>query len=145
MLSLLYTSRSLLSPVDAPAQLQAILDTAVRRNQSHDITGALVFTGTDFAQILEGPEEGVAAVMASILIDPRHEEVAIVRRGEIARRSFPNWGMALIGHDPATVAHIGAIRSAPDDAALAGAVEAVTRWMRKGSDDRRIRPGVTLR
>lgn len=141
MLSLLYTSRSCLMQADAAAQLRAILDAAVPRNQSRDITGALVFTGGDFAQILEGPEEGVAEVMASILIDPRHEDVAIVRREEIAQRSFPNWGMALIGFDPATAAHIREIRGASTEEALNEAVEAVTRWMRQGSVEKRLSSG----
>lgn len=138
MLSLLYTSRSCLSVHETSAQLQAILDLAVGRNQSQGITGALVFTGSDFAQILEGPEESVAGVMASILIDPRHDDVGIVRREAITRRSFPNWGMALIGHDLSTVAHIQAIRSAPDDEALAAAVDGVTRWMRLGAVEKRL-------
>jgi hypothetical protein len=141
MLSLLYTSRSRLAADDAAGQLKAILDTAVPRNQSRDLTGTLVYTGTDFAQILEGPEEGVDEVMASILIDPRHEDVAIVRREAITARSFPNWGMALIGFDAATASHIGAIRAAADEAALSQAVEAVMRWMRRGAAEKRLPPG----
>lgn len=133
MLSLLYISKSCLTPGEDARQLQAILDVAARRNRSLSITGALVFTGADFAQILEGPEDSVANVMASILIDQRHETVSIVRREEVARRSFPNWGMALIGHDPATAEHIQAIRRAPSADAHGGAVDAVTEWMRRGA------------
>jgi hypothetical protein len=140
MLSLLYTSRSRLSEAEASDQLRAILDAAAQRNQAAGITGALVYTGNDFAQILEGPEESVAEVMASILIDPRHTDVAIVRREAIQRRSFPNWGMALIGFDQTTALQIGAIRSAPSDDALDEAVDAVIRWMREGAAAKQVAP-----
>ena len=36
------------------AQLDAIVRTAVSRNLASGVTGALVHTGSDFAQILEG-------------------------------------------------------------------------------------------
>lgn len=133
MLSLLYISRSRLPKDEAAQTLQQIMDAAVRRNRSLNITGALVYTGSDFAQALEGPEDGVLAVMASILIDPRHDDVSIVRREEIDQRSFPNWGMALIGHGANTATQIRKIRSARNDEVLSDAVHLVMEWMRKGS------------
>jgi hypothetical protein len=133
MLSLLYVSRSCLSGADFNAQLQEILDKAVHRNLANGITGALVHTGGDFAQILEGPEGKVSQIMASILIDPRHERVSIVRRDAIERRSFPNWGMALVGHIPRTRAQIEAIRTAGDDATLNSAVDGLVQWMKEGA------------
>lgn len=132
MLSLLYISRSRLPGGTSATEVQAILDTASRRNRERGITGGLIFTGRDFAQVLEGPEDSVAAIMANILIDSRHEDVRIVRREGIDKRSFPNWGMALISHDPATAAHIERIRSARDDAELAEAIEGVMDWMQQG-------------
>lgn len=133
MLSLLYISRSLLPKNQAPLILQEIMEAAIRRNRALNITGALVYTGSEFAQALEGPEDGVSAVMASILIDPRHDDVSIVRREEALGRSFPNWGMALIGHSAGTATQIRKIRNARNDEALSSAVDLVMDWMRKGS------------
>jgi hypothetical protein len=133
MLSLLYVSRSCLPAGQEEAHLREILDVAARRNLSQGITGALVHTGSDFAQVLEGPEAAVAQVMASILIDPRHDRVSIIRRDEVATRSFPNWGMALIGHIPATQEQIACIWTAADEAAQEQATEGLVQWMRQGA------------
>ena len=130
MLSVLYVSRSLLDINEIDDQLWAIVDVAQERNRRLEITGALVFTGTDFAQILEGPEESVASVMASILIDPRHDDISIMRREPIARRSFPTWGMNLLDPDPAIGEHVAGIRAAESDAALAQAVDGAIGRMR---------------
>lgn len=133
MLSLLYVSRSRLPRGQEEPQLRQILDVAARRNLANGITGALVHTGTDFAQVLEGPEDAVAQIMASILIDPRHERVSIIRRDEVATRSFPNWGMALIGHIPATQDQIAAVWKASDEASLAESIDGLVQWMRQGA------------
>lgn len=133
MLSLLYVSRARLSGEDDNLQLREILDVAVRRNLASGVTGALVHTGSDFAQILEGPEQKVSQIMASILIDPRHERVSIVRRDTIEERSFPNWGMALVGHIPRTQQQIDAIAEAANDASLEAAVAGLVQWMREGA------------
>jgi hypothetical protein len=132
MLSLLYISRSNLTLGVGP-ELEDLLARAMVRNLKNGITGALVHTGSDFAQVLEGPEGNVADVMSSILIDPRHSDVQIVRRDEVAARSFPNWGMALIGHLPETQAQIEVIRRAGDDAAFGSALDGLSDWMRAGA------------
>lgn len=133
MLSLVYISRACLPPGEARDRLREILDVAVRRNMASGITGALVHTGSDFAQVLEGPEAEVSRVMASILIDPRHDRVSIIRRDQIEERSFPNWGMALIGHVPQTQQQIDAVWQAGDEAAQDDAIAELVRWMRNGA------------
>lgn len=130
MISLLYVSSSLLEPDETDEQLWAIVDVAQARNKRQDITGALVFTGTDFVQILEGPEESVANVMASILIDPRHDQVNIVRREMIAKRSFPTWGMNVLDPDPAIEERVAEIRAARTENGLVQAVDAAIARMR---------------
>jgi hypothetical protein len=133
MLSLLYVSRSRLQPLNADTGLRDILAAAALRNLRHGITGALVYTGSDFAQALEGPEEAVSHIMASILIDKRHDQVSIVRRDEAELRSFPNWGMALVGHVPDTQRQIEAIWASASERSLDDAVSGLVRWMREGA------------
>jgi hypothetical protein len=136
MLSLLYISRSRLSGSEVQSQLHEILDLAARRNIARGITGALVHTGSDFAQVLEGPEAEVAQVMASILIDGRHDCISIVNRDEVPERSFPNWGMVLIGHLAQTQHQIDAIWHAADEASQKSAIDALVAWMRQGASAR---------
>jgi hypothetical protein len=133
MLSLLYVSRDRLNGGDVNSKLRQILDVAVERNLSNGITGALVHTGTDFAQILEGPEASVSQIMASILIDPRHDRVSIVRRDVVTQRNFPNWGMALIGHIPQTQQQLDAIAAAADEDSMERAIDGLVQWMRQGA------------
>ena len=133
MLSLLYVSRARLPASNEEPVLRDILDVAVRRNLANGVTGALVHTGSDFAQVLEGPEEGVSGVMASILVDPRHERVSIIKRETVADRSFPNWGMALVGHIAQTQQQIDSIWKAADEESLGQAIEGLVQWMRQGA------------
>jgi hypothetical protein len=136
MLSLLYLSRSALESGDEERELQAILAVAVQRNLRSGITGALVKTDRDFAQVLEGPEATVAQVMGSILIDPRHEDVRILARQQVEQRSFPNWGMAQIASSPDLQHRINAIRAARDGDELAASIAGLSGWMRSGASAR---------
>ena len=54
ILSVLYVSRSLI-PVDGDAERRTneLVDAAVKKNVELHITGALIYTGTDFAQYIE--------------------------------------------------------------------------------------------
>jgi hypothetical protein len=136
MLSLLYLSRSTLAGDDHERELQAILAVAVQRNLRNGITGALVKTDRDFAQVLEGPEAAVAQVMGSILIDPRHEDVRILARQRVEQRSFPNWGMAQIASSPELQGRIDAIRAARDGDEVASGIALLSGWMRSGTSAR---------
>jgi hypothetical protein len=73
--SLLYISRSRLQSDSAGACIQDVVATSRIRNSGLDVTGALLFTGSHFAQILEGPPSSVEELMQSIKRDPRHDSV----------------------------------------------------------------------
>lgn len=94
MLSLIYVSRPLVDPEARARVLDDIQAVSIARNTDLDITGLLISTSGYFAQILEGPESGVEAVMARIAVDPRHHEVRIIRRSDVSERRFPHWRMA---------------------------------------------------
>jgi hypothetical protein len=95
--SLLYVSKSNLTLPEEAGEVLAIVATARRRNAELGVTGALVFTESRFAQVLEGDEEAIDALMLSILKDRRHEQVTVVDRTEVAMRRFPQWSMAYSG------------------------------------------------
>ena len=75
-------------------------------NAAREVTGKLVVLETEagvvrFAQYVEGPEVGLAAVVERILADPRHADVEVRRQGPVPGRRFPGWDMALHPADAA--------------------------------------------
>ncbi len=79
-----------------------ILDSTVieicARSEQHNaragITGILTFHAGRFAQVLEGEESALRALMMRIVADPRHRDVKMMSDGPLAMRRFPDWSMA---------------------------------------------------
>jgi len=97
MTSLLYVSCSNLGEGEAAAEIQRIVATARTRNSPLGISGALIFTGTHFAQFLEGPSVKIDLLMAAIRQDERHRDLRLVPTPPYSRRSFSDWSMAYGG------------------------------------------------
>jgi hypothetical protein len=93
LISLLYVSKA----TQPPEPVEAIVEVALSRNAALDVTGALLFTGSHFAQVLEGPAEGVDELMVSILRDTRHRDVDVIETVEIPERRFAGWSLAYAG------------------------------------------------
>ncbi|MGC0903776.1 diguanylate phosphodiesterase [Pantoea agglomerans] len=75
-------------------------------NKSSSITGILLFNGTHFFQLLEGPEAAVNAVYSRICQDPRHHNLVELLRDYAPARRFGHVGMELFDlrlHDKETV------------------------------------------
>ena len=94
---LLYISASRLDSTTAEADVDAIAAWSRNHNPPLQITGALLFTGTYFAQILEGQTQALDVLMATICKDTRHHDVQIKCRLPITVRKFPDWAMAYHG------------------------------------------------
>ena len=63
-----------------------------QRNPERGITGALLFDGERFCQLLEGAESDVRSLMDSIGRDPRHTDVRLLFAGQsLAGRSMHRW------------------------------------------------------
>lgn len=98
--SLMYVSRSALR-IDGDADaVEQIVEAALIRNRSLQITGALIYTELHFAQVLEGPIQAIEKVMNSIRRDERHQDVTVVLNHRISDRRFPDWEMAYMGRFP---------------------------------------------
>jgi hypothetical protein len=95
--SYLYVSQSTLIMPDEEARVQDIVKTARSRNATLGVTGALMFTETHFAQVLEGPPAAIDALMASIRRDSRHMHVRTIGDEYIPERRFADWTMAYCG------------------------------------------------
>jgi len=94
MLSLIYTSAATCS-LDATG-LAALGQQSASRNGPLGITGLLLWNGSGYLQLLEGPGEAVEAVIASITRDPRHRDIAILRKCITAQAECPGWAMRLM-------------------------------------------------
>lgn len=70
---LLYVSR--LAPACTWEVVKEVAAAARRNNPAHGITGALLFDGERFCQLLEGDEPAVRRLMDNITTDPRHTDV----------------------------------------------------------------------
>lgn len=106
LISLLYVSRSTGVLGAANDNFEATIATWGALNSGLCITGALLFTGEYFAQVLEGPEAPVDQLMARIATDPRHDMVMVVAREPIAVRRFGSWGMAYSGPSQFVARHV---------------------------------------
>lgn len=111
--SILYVSQSIMPQSDAVAGVNNIVTTALARNPELGLTGALLFTGDYFAQVLEGSDASIDLLMASILRDPRHDQILIVDRGPIAERRFADWSLAYFGPSQFVSRHVTRLLDSP--------------------------------
>ena len=75
--------------------LQNILENAITRNRDSEITGILLFNGTNFMQVLEGPEKEVKALFKDICDDDRHRNVVVIYQEKTNTREFEEAPMLL--------------------------------------------------
>ena len=74
-------------------ELADLLAGARLRNEERGITGILVYEAGYFAQVIEGPEEHIDALVASIARDNRHDEFMLISEGPVDARYFEGWAM----------------------------------------------------
>ncbi|MDP9096136.1 MAG: BLUF domain-containing protein [Pseudomonadota bacterium] len=105
------------SDAETPMQtgdLEELLEHARRSNAANGITGALVYAEGMFLQILEGDEGRVKDLMAKIRRDVRHDNVTVLREGEVPAATFGSWKMAYVGATPQQVARWAGLTVASD-------------------------------
>ena len=94
MVQLIYASAAT-RPFSAP-QLNTLLEKARARNSLFSVTGMLLYHSGSFLQVLEGPEDNVELILASIRRDPRHTNTKILSRQSSMRREFDQWAMGFV-------------------------------------------------
>ena len=75
-------------------QLEGLLAACRRNNAARDISGALIYAGGTFMQVIEGDEDEVRALYGRIRRDPRHHDLIKLDEGEEEDREFGDWSMA---------------------------------------------------
>ncbi|XOV80569.1 MAG: BLUF domain-containing protein [Aestuariibacter sp.] len=73
--------------------LGSLLTKAKQNNADLNVTGALIYNGGRFLQVLEGQQQQVEALYHSIKQDNRHADVRLLYTGESKVRYFGNWSM----------------------------------------------------
>lgn len=79
--------------VDAPG-VNGLVEAARIANAAADITGALLYSGRRFFQVLEGEVVDVERLYARIIVDPRHRDVRRLIGEPTTLRRFPRHPMA---------------------------------------------------
>lgn len=80
-------------------------------NVKAGVTGVLAYVDGRFAQIVEGPREGVDDVLVRINNSRRHRDITVLGEVAIDVRAFPDWSMQCITEERA--AHLEAIAKTP--------------------------------
>lgn len=111
--ALIYVSRSTETPAVANATVEQIVATSRARNPELGLTGALLFTGEYFAQVLEGPAASIDRLMARVTNDPRHDQLIVVAREPISVRRFGEWSMAYSGPSQFVARHVTRLLANP--------------------------------
>ncbi len=112
-----YFSRSNLvgSDDEIKAEIDNILQIAQQKNQAAGVTGALLYSGGYFIQVLEGEEAAVEEIFESIQCDTRHRDVAVLSHEYVDERNFPHWSMALAGFSADLIPGLEGILVLPED------------------------------
>lgn len=129
MISLLYVSRAAFAAGSEDRQVMAILSVARERNPVLNVTGALIYMGGHFAQVLEGEAAAVNQLMIDILRDRRHRDVRIIEMAEIEERRFSSWGMAWVPPSPGPRSYMDALVKGGSDTYTGAAAAALTDYM----------------
>jgi Sensors of blue-light using FAD len=99
-LRLVYASRARLERgADANAvnaDLARILMQSRKNNPMRQLVGALYYSDGCFFQVLEGPRDSVDQLYAKLHDDPRHYDLKVLSRSEIAELAFSRWSMKFV-------------------------------------------------
>ncbi len=86
--------------------LTELLEQSRERNARNDVTGMLLYKDRRFIQLLEGHEDNLQKIFASIRSDERHCDVELLWLRYVQFRDFPDWTMGFKNVDdidPATL------------------------------------------
>jgi len=114
---LAYISRSTLGDHEIAVrnEVEQILEAAKRKNPSVGITGALLYSGGYFCQLLEGPSRALETLFETILADDRHDSVEVLFFDPAPDRYFGSWAMAFAGYETNPRVKISGVRESAGD------------------------------
>ena len=114
-----------LKPQTAQTEIEAMVAKARISNAANDITGALLFTGTHFVQVLEGDAGPIDTLLRKLHADNRHDGLIVTNRASLIKRRFAGWDMAYSGPSQFVAKRVIRIFNNSDPAGQRHA----TRWL----------------
>ncbi|MBB4210581.1 FAD-dependent sensor of blue light [Rhodothalassium salexigens DSM 2132] len=115
-----YISKSNLTapPNQVKDNVTSILRTAQSNNATIGVTGALLYSGGYFCQVLEGETDNLEELFETIQMDSRHKEITVLYFDQIDERGFSDWSMAFAGIEEAMRFDIQGIKDSTDQVAM---------------------------
>jgi len=98
---LIYAS-AVTAPLGAEG-LTALMEQARLRNKLRGLTGLLAFDSRYFLQMLEGSPRALSDLYGSMVRDPRHKALLLLKFARVESRLFPDWAMGFV---PADATHL---------------------------------------
>lgn len=86
------------------AALLRLAQQAASANSRRGLTGELRFADGRFTQVIEGTSDAILPLVARILTDRRHEQIAVTSLGPISTRRFTDWTNLGFAAAPASAA-----------------------------------------
>lgn len=98
-------------------ELEGILDAAKYNNPKLAVTGALLYSGGYFCQLLEGPKNNLEQLFEKILGDDRHSDITVLFFDPAPgrQRIFGKWAMAFAGIEDHPRFTIDGIRNSKEE------------------------------
>ena len=111
-----YISKNLLTgdKLALQSQIESILVSSSKNNFKMGITGALLYSGGYFCQVIEGEEAAIEELFETIQLDNRHAEVTVLYFDKAEERSFSEWSMAFAGIEDSRRFDIIGLKDAKD-------------------------------
>lgn len=91
LIHLIYVSKS--SNAFSSSDIIDLLSKSRDRNRQLNVTGMLLYEQGSFFQVLEGEEDVVNNLFATICNDPRHTSIVKIISEAIFKRDFVDWSM----------------------------------------------------
>ena len=82
-----------------PTEVSRIIQVSRANNHAAGLTGVLVYTGTDFAQVIEGSPHAVEALWRRLQADPRHHGLIAFIDEPTEHPWFETWRMGYLYDD----------------------------------------------
>lgn len=125
---LMYISSSQLIVSTAHEAISSIVAQSLANNLRAGLTGALLFSGRYFVQILEGSNDAIDALLEVLRADGRHKDLIVISDRPIKNRKFGKWQMAYVGPSVFVDRQVGRLAANPSEAEvmrLAGWLESL--------------------
>lgn len=106
------------TPDQLKAQIEDILQKAQINNPRLNISGALLYSGGYFCQVIEGGKNDIEKLFKTIQMDKRHSDITVLTSDPVGKRSFSNWGMAFAGIEDTMRFDINGVQKSKDELKL---------------------------